>query len=173
MPTQGTSVVIFDGNNQVLLELREDLRIWALPAGHLEPGESYEQAAIREVKEETGYEIELERIVGDYWRPQFPHGGNQMRVFTGRVVGGDPTEHDWESLQVRWFPVDALPKRLFSLSREHIQDALAHSTPLKKEQRLPRIQAVLLTCLVMFRRMRNRFLGHSRRIGSKTGVERK
>lgn len=163
MPTQGSSVVILN-NNQVLLELREDLRIWALPAGGLEPGESYEQAAIREVREETGYEIELERVVGDYWRPQFPGGGSQVRVFTGKIVGGNPSQHDWESLELRWFPVDALPRRMFSLAREHVRDALAcPETPLQKEQRLPWLQAVLLPGFLALRRIRNRIFPPARR----------
>jgi ADP-ribose pyrophosphatase YjhB (NUDIX family) len=70
MATKGSSVVVFNEDNEVLLGLREDLRIWALPAGRMEPGETYEQAAVREVREETGYEVELERLVGNYWRPQ-------------------------------------------------------------------------------------------------------
>ncbi|MBN1579869.1 MAG: NUDIX domain-containing protein [Anaerolineae bacterium] len=156
MVTKGSSVVVFDDHNQVLLELREDARIWALPAGHLEPGETYEQAAVREVREETGYAIDLERVVGTYWRPQFPHGGNTMRVFAGRVVGGDPSTHDWESLEVKWFPLDALPRRLFSFSREHIEDACANAAePFEKEQRFSRIQAALLACFLAYRRVRN------------------
>jgi 8-oxo-dGTP pyrophosphatase MutT (NUDIX family) len=144
-----------DGN-EVLLGLREDARIWALPAGRLDPGETYEQAAIREVREETGYEVKLERVVGDYWRPQMPHGGDKMRVYVGRVVGGDPSVRDWENLEVQWFPVQALPKWLFRFSREHIEDALVHSeVPFKKEQRFSGVKVVLLTCYFAFRRVRN------------------
>jgi ADP-ribose pyrophosphatase YjhB (NUDIX family) len=54
MPTKSSSVVVLDGHGQVLLVLREDARIWALPAGRCEPGERCEQAAVREVREETG-----------------------------------------------------------------------------------------------------------------------
>jgi 8-oxo-dGTP pyrophosphatase MutT (NUDIX family) len=143
----------------VLLCLREDARIWALPAGRREAGETYEQAAIREVREETGYEIELERLVGDYWRPQFPNGGNKMRVFVGRMTAGDPSIHDWESLEVRWFPLDALPRCLFKFSRQHIQDACANSdAPLDVEQRFSTVEAVLLACFLALRGVRNRFL---------------
>jgi 8-oxo-dGTP pyrophosphatase MutT (NUDIX family) len=158
MVTKGSSVVVFSDNNEVLLELREDARIWALPAGRVEPGETYEQAAVREVREETGYEVELERVVGDYWRPQFPNGGNEMRVFVGRVVGGDSTQHDWESLEVRWFSLDKLPKKLFPFSREHIEDACASSAPLEKEQRFSSIRSMLLWCFLAYRRVRNAIL---------------
>lgn len=134
--------------------------MWALPAGGLEPGETFEQAAVREAREETGYEIELERFVGEYWRPQFPHGGDRRRVFVGRVVGGDPSRHDWESVEVKWFPLNALPRRLFRFSREHIQDACANSDePFEKEQRFSRSEAALWTCFFLWRKVRNLLLG--------------
>ena len=157
MATKGSSVVLLNDHNEVLLVLREDARIWALPAGHVEPGETYEQTAVREAREETGYEIELDRLVGEYWRPQFPHGGNTQHVFAGRVTGGDPTQHDWESVAVRWFPLDALPWRLFPFSKEQIMDACNHTaTPVKKEQRMPKGQVLLLNGFMVYRRIRNR-----------------
>jgi 8-oxo-dGTP pyrophosphatase MutT (NUDIX family) len=156
MATQSSSVVVFNDKQEVLLILREDVRLWALPAGGLEPGESFEQAAVREAREETGYEIELVRRVGDYWRPQYPRGGDTMRVFTGRVVRGDPANHDWEAVAVNWFPLAELPPRLFRLSREHIEDACRQpEQPFKKEQRLPRTQAMLMAWIFVFRRVRN------------------
>jgi 8-oxo-dGTP diphosphatase len=162
MAAEGSSVVIFNECGDVLLELRSDARIWALPAGRVEPGETYEQAAIREVREETGYEIELQRLVGNYWRPQMPNGGNKMRVYVGRVIGGDPSQHDWESLEVRWFPPDALPKPLFRFSREHIEDACTNAeVPFEKEQRFSRAEAALLKCFLVFRKVRNRILRRS------------
>jgi ADP-ribose pyrophosphatase YjhB (NUDIX family) len=156
MPTQGAATVIVNEQDEVLLVLREDARVWALPAGHLEPGETYEQAAVRETREETGYQIVLERLVGRYWRPQYPGGGNTQVVYLGRAVGGDPSQHDWESLEVRWFPLDALPWRLYPFSRAQICDALAdNSEPFEVEQRLPRTQFLLLQAFLAYRRVRN------------------
>jgi 8-oxo-dGTP diphosphatase len=162
MATQSSSVVVLNDNEEVLLVLREDARIWALPAGRREARETFEQAAIRETGEETGYSIELERLKGEYWRPQYPNGGDRMQVFVGRVVSGDPSKHDWESLDVRWFPLDALPKRLFKFSREHIQDACANSgKPFEKEQKFSRVQAILIACFFAFRKIRNLILRRS------------
>jgi 8-oxo-dGTP pyrophosphatase MutT (NUDIX family) len=164
VPTKSSSVVVVDEQGRVLLVLREDARIWALPAGICEPDESYERAAVREVREETGYEVELDRIVGEYWRPQMPLGGDQMRVYVGHVTGGDPSTHDWESLDVRWFALDALPSSLFGFSREHIQDALANATaPFRKQQRFSWMGALLLACFLAYRRVRNRIRGRLRR----------
>jgi 8-oxo-dGTP diphosphatase len=64
MATQSSAALVFNDNEEVLLVLREDARIWALPAGRREAGETFEQAAIRETGEETGYSIELERLIG-------------------------------------------------------------------------------------------------------------
>jgi ADP-ribose pyrophosphatase YjhB (NUDIX family) len=152
--TESSSVVVLNERNEVLLGLRADARMWALPAGRCEAGETYEKTAVREVREETGYEIELERLVGAYWRPQMPHGGDRMQVYVGRVVGGDPSAHDRENLEVRWFPLDALPRWLFAFSREHIEDALTHAeAPLEREQRFSGIEAALLWGFLAMRRL--------------------
>ncbi len=145
MQKQGAGVVVLNADRtQVLLQLREDIRAWGLPAGGLEPGETPEQAAIRETREETGYEIALVRRVGEYWRPQMPGGGVLFHVFEGRVVGGDPSQHDWESLAVEWFAVQALPKPMTPFARQIIDDACARlGAPLKRTQTLSRPALVL------------------------------
>ena len=125
--------------DEVLLVLREDFRIWALPGGGVEPDETWEQAAVRETLEETGYQVEIKQYVGEYWRPQMSHGHGDLRhVFLAQAIGDTLSQHDKESIDVRWFPVTSLPKGMFRFSREHIFDALTRpTTPLKKEQRLP------------------------------------
>ncbi|MGC9398518.1 MAG: NUDIX domain-containing protein [Anaerolineae bacterium] len=119
----GTTVVVIDEEQQVLLHKRRDFRIWALPGGGIEPGESGEQAAVREVREETGYEITLERRVGTYRRPQIVDGEDQ--VYLGRVTGGVPIRQGAETRAVRWFSVDALPRSLPSWHRTFIWDAMS------------------------------------------------
>lgn len=166
MTTQGSSVVILNDRNQVLLILREDLRIWALPGGGLEPGETFYQAAVREVREETGYHIELLHKVGIYWRPQYPNGGNVLHVFLGKVIDAIMLDHDWESLAVQWFDLDALPKRLFRFAREHIEDARkVTNIPIEREQKLPTFQASIMKVLIVARNMRNRIVHRTHRKG--------
>ena len=145
--------MVINEAQQVLLVLRRDIRIWALPGGGVEPDETWEQAAIRETLEETGYEVAIRRYVGEYWRPELSRGkGELRRVFLGQVVGSERKQPDKESVDVRWFSVTALPRRMFWFSREHVQDALARpDTPVRREQRLPGWMAFLLRVANLFR----------------------
>jgi len=62
----------------------------ALPAGHCEYGESPEQAAVREVREETGLVVEVERCLGWYFNPQASYPGpNVTFFFEAHSVGGE------------------------------------------------------------------------------------
>ncbi len=157
MPTKGSCCVVINEKEEVLLVLREDFRIWTLPGGGLEPNETWEQAAVRETLEETGYEVEIKQYVGEYWRPQLSHGkGDIMRVFVARVIGGSPSQHDKESIDVRWFPTASLPKGMFRFAREHLHDALTCSpSPVGREQRLPLWMAMLVRMALLMRNMRN------------------
>jgi len=106
----------------VLLSVRSDLRGWELPGGNVEPGEAEEAALRREILEETGLEVAVERFVGDYVRTGFaPH---TARVYRCRPVRGEPTPSS-ETPLVRWFPPDAVPDTLFPWYRAPLADALA------------------------------------------------
>jgi 8-oxo-dGTP diphosphatase len=161
MPSKGVNVVVFNTDRtRVLLQKREDFRVWAVPGGNIEPGESPEEAGIRETYEETGYHIELDRYVGEYWRPQMPNGGVTMLAFTGHVTGGSPDERGWESVAVDWFAPNSLPGRTVSFSRDVIADALVgHAGPVKRTQTLPLWQISLLRVGFVLRNVRNRLLG--------------
>lgn len=65
--------------------------MWALPGGFVDVGETVEEAAIREAKEETSLDVELERLVGVYSDPgRDPRGHNVSVTFLARVAGGEP-----------------------------------------------------------------------------------
>jgi 8-oxo-dGTP diphosphatase len=155
------NVVVFSRDRSlVLLQKREDFRVWAIPGGSIEPGESPEEAGIRETREETGYHVAIDRFVGEYWRPQLPGGGGEILAYAAHAVGGNPDDRGWESVAVDWFPPHSLPNRTIRFSREIIADALTeHSGPVERTQTLPAWQFVLIRVGFVLRDVRNRFLG--------------
>jgi 8-oxo-dGTP diphosphatase len=158
MPKEFASVVVLNEHmQQVLLILRADFRIWSIPGGGIEPGESREQAAIRETLEETGYQVALDRYVGSYRRPQL----NDLRhIFTAHVTGGQPLQSGSESREVRWFPVHELPARLTPSVHEIVADALTESSdPIQRDQHFPIWQVLYLRFRVGLRDLRNRLKG--------------
>lgn len=125
------AVVLRDGN--VLLAVRSDIRGWELPGGNPDPGEPGEATLHRELLEETGIEVEVERHVGDYVRSGFrPH---TARVWLCRAVGGE-LRPSVETPVVDWFPVDAVPSTLLPWYRGPLADALAgHPEPVEVHER--------------------------------------
>jgi 8-oxo-dGTP diphosphatase len=123
MPSMGVGVAALDGG-RVLLQLREDARLWNLPGGAVDEGESLAEAAVREVREETGVEVVLTRLVGTYSRPRWRGGGNHVVLFAARVVSGDPTGFTCgETVEARFFDLAALPDELLWWQRRMIADA--------------------------------------------------
>lgn len=114
-------VVVQDEAGRVLLMCRSGEATWGLPGGGVEPGETWEQAALRECREETGWEIALHGLLGIYSDPatqihRYPSG---KRVhFVGAVFLGSPLrrvdEPDDEATQLGWFTLDDLPQPLFA-----------------------------------------------------------
>lgn len=116
----GVFALILDDQGRILLAHRRDTDWWNLPGGGMEVGETVDQAACREVREETCLEVEVERLVGVYSKPQ-----KQEVVLTFRcnVISGtpQPTEEISES---RYFPPDAVPENTLPKHRQRIEDAL-------------------------------------------------
>lgn len=69
----GVNVAIVS-EGRVLLTRREDFDVWCLPGGQVDAGESLAEAARREVREETGLEVRIERLVGMYSGPRWLDG---------------------------------------------------------------------------------------------------
>jgi periplasmic divalent cation tolerance protein len=119
---------------------------WGLPKGHIEEGERVEQAALREVREETGLEGKLARKLGDLrytYRDKTKEGepiriAKRVHFFLMRYVRGDLRDHDHEADDARWFPVDQAIKQLkFATERKMVHRAMALLTARQSEQRPP------------------------------------
>ncbi len=105
-----------DGH-EVLLCGRSADGLWALPKGTPEQGETVEQTAMREVREETGVEVEQTAVIGEikYWFSRPQEGVRYYKTvyhYLFRPVGGDPSLHDHEFDDVRWFPAQQAEKLL-------------------------------------------------------------
>ena len=115
-------LVIDVGGTQGLLIGRIDQKdtartrlLWSLPKGHIEIGETPEEAALREVMEETGIESQISRSLGiiDFW---FMAGGKRIHKtvhhYLFREVGGVLAPQVTEVDEVAWFPLHEIIERL-------------------------------------------------------------
>jgi NADH pyrophosphatase NudC (nudix superfamily) len=99
--------VIVRRGDEVLLVRQPGFPLFALVAGYLEAFESAEEAAVREVKEETGLDVTVERVLGSY--SCRPIGKNMVFIVcVAHVTGGELALSD-ELVDARWFTLDALP----------------------------------------------------------------
>ncbi len=104
------SAVVTDDQGRILLQRRRDNNLWALPGGAMEMNESLPQAAIREVKEETGLDIEITGLVGTYTDPRYiiAYSDGEVRrqfniCFRARITGGKLAISD-ESTELCFVP---------------------------------------------------------------------
>ena len=104
-------------------------KVLALPKGHVERGETPEEAALREVREETGMTGELVDQLGEvrYW---YQRGGRKIpklvTFFLFEYRSGSDADHDTEVEEVRWLPMEAAATELsYKGEREMVQRALS------------------------------------------------
>ena len=129
----GTSAVIFNAAHEVLLELRSDSKLWGLPGGRMDIGESVEETVLREVLEETGLTVRVQRLIGVYSDPRqyaiFRYPGDVvvhavvMSFECERVSG--TLKYSAESLDLRYFPTDSLPDDMMKIHRLQVEDAVS------------------------------------------------
>ena len=113
-PGAASAGVVLDSDRNLLL-IRRKIRPfqgdWALPAGYQEVDESPPETAIREIREETGIEVEVLSLLDLVWVPDDPRKPANVAVFLCRPIGGNLGPGD-DASDTRWFPLNALPSNL-------------------------------------------------------------
>lgn len=112
----GSAVLVFNRENEVMLQLRSDTGKWGIPGGAMEPGESFEETARRELFEETGLNLKrlkfLDVVAGEEYYFQYPNGDeiyNAIALYACNDWEGELKMDDGESKDLRFFPLDNLP----------------------------------------------------------------
>ncbi len=130
----GSAIIVENNKKQILLEERTDRNLWCIPGGLQELGETFEEVAIRELKEETGLTAKVEDLIlikvisGESRKNSYPNGDvvyNNTVLYAVSKYGGtlncdyeelidniNSFEKKKESRQLKFYSIDALPDNL-------------------------------------------------------------
>ena len=132
----GSSAIVVDDQNRILLQRRADSGNWALPGGAMDIGERLAESAVREVKEETGFDVRIERIVGIYSDPGhvFAYDDGEVRqefsICLACAITGGSLRVSSESTAVEFFTFEeAAALQMHESVRKRIRDYLDSAPP--------------------------------------------
>ena len=130
-PKVGCSVAAFDPAGRVVLIKRADNGRWALPGGYAEVGSPPSANALRELREETGFDAELDRLIGVYDNKSL--GGVApfqfyICCFRARITGGEATP-SVETTEVVLVDPKSPPENMSLLQRTMLADSLRPDAP--------------------------------------------
>ena len=141
--TTGCFGIVRNNKHQILLVKRRDYPLWDLPGGRLDAGETHEECVIREVREETGYLIQVEDVVANCLRPSFH---DTQIIYTASVAGGIALPFTEETTALRWvtrvpwympmIPNRRFQIRLYQKKKSHMTCTLKDRHPLLLIQKL-------------------------------------
>ena len=125
--------VLEDDQGRILLIHKTDNDLWALPGGGHDIGESIANTMVREVKEETGYDVAVTGIVGTYTNPRhvMAYDDGEVRqqfsiCFAARLLGGE-LKTSSESKEVAWIdPADTATLQMHPSMRMRLAHYLEH-----------------------------------------------
>ncbi len=120
-----------------MLVHRRSPALWALPKGTPDAGETLEETALRETREETGLRVAVERPIRSIFYT-FVRGRTRFRktvhFFLMKPLGGSLDDHDHEFDEVRWLQIDeALAVMTHATERSVVEQAAGLIGPLRAE----------------------------------------
>lgn len=118
---------ILNERSEVLLQRRGDCNMWGLPGGTVELGETPEMAAIREVKEETGLDVEIDELIGIYtdFDVICSNGDRFQSVLIAYKlsnVGGELFCDGDETMELKWFKLENTPELFCKQHQDILND---------------------------------------------------
>lgn len=126
------AAAIFNAKGEVLLQRRRDVNQWCIISGHVEFGESVEQAILREIVEETNAKAEIKRFIGIYSSPEsqtYHHKQKTVHYITSyfeaslqQEIPADYSKD--ETYELQFFSIDQLPENLALMNPYWLSDAL-------------------------------------------------
>lgn len=122
--------IIFDEQNRLLLQKRSDCEKWGFLGGMVEFGESVEEAAVREVKEESGLDVEVTSLYGVYSKyfAEYTNGDKAqpiVHMFKARIIGGELIDKNDETLELKFFASDKIPPLFCKQHQDALNDIIA------------------------------------------------
>jgi 8-oxo-dGTP pyrophosphatase MutT (NUDIX family) len=127
----GSTVFVFDKKRErILLVKRRDIPIWVIPGGGIEKGETPEKAAVREVKEESGFDVKIIRKVAEYTHKG---SGKRNNLFEAVVTGGEAGINN-EASAIDFFYPDKMPEPRHPLINEWLVDLNKKSKKIIKRE---------------------------------------
>lgn len=120
----GVGIAIIE-KAKILLTKRRDFPVWCIPGGHISPGESVIDTAVRETQEETGLVVQVIDFVGLYSLPHKWENGSCEIILRGEVRSGELLTSTDETCDARYFSIDELPSGLVGWQYHQVSDALS------------------------------------------------
>ena len=121
--------IIMNEKNQILLQKRTDNGLWSYPGGSLELHETFEEACVREVKEETGLILEslqlFKILSGDEMHYIYPNGDEVYiaeALFVTNRFHGEMKIQESEVSEQHFFDMDKIPNEMFGVNKKSIND---------------------------------------------------
>ncbi|MBQ9227293.1 MAG: NUDIX domain-containing protein [Eubacterium sp.] len=122
--------IIFDERGRLLLQKRTDCEMWGFLGGAVELGESVAEAAVREVKEESGLDVEITSLYGVYSKyfTEYANGDKAqpiVHLFNAKVIGGKLIDSNEETLELKYFDLKDAPPMFCKQHQDALDDIIA------------------------------------------------